>query len=355
MSRADRKAVAAEAARVFDKLAMTSEKLAAQVADVLRDIARFLPGRFNIFVGFGGVSINPQLMALRGGADVVVATPGRLLDLIEHKALSLARINCLVLDEADRLLDLGFSDELQGILSLLPKRRQSLFFSATFAPKVQALAQTLLTEPLRVEVAAEPARIAAIAQRAIEVDANQRTPLVRHILTNEGWTRVLVFVATRYTAEHVADKLFAAGVKSAALHGELSQGTRSKVLAALKSGDVQVLIATDVAARGLDVTELQAVINYDLPRSAQDYTHRIGRTGRAGETGVAISFISTNSTNSEAHFRLIEKRQGLRVPREQVPGFEPKELATQEAAVGGVKGKRMSKKDKLRAAAQGGG
>ncbi len=328
-------------------LAPTRE-LAAQTGEVLRDLARSLPQRLKIAVAFGGVSINPQLMGLRGGCDIIVATPGRLLDLVEHNALRLDGVELLVLDEADRLLDLGFSDELNRILALLPARRQNLFFSATFPAKVQALADGLLKEPERIEIAPEKVRTDAIQQRAIHVDTANRTPLLRHLLKTEAWARTLVFVATKYAAEHVSDKLWAHGVKAAALHGELSQGARTKVLAALKSGEVQVLVATDVAARGLDIPELPAVVNYDLPRAAADYTHRIGRTGRAGETGMAVSFIPADA---EAHFRLIEKRQGQRVAREQIAGFEPKEIASEAQAVGGVKGKRVSKKDKLRAAA----
>ncbi|UDF34408.1 UNVERIFIED_ORG: DEAD/DEAH box helicase [Shinella sp. XGS7] len=327
-------------------LAPTRE-LASQTAEALRDLARLLPGRLKIAVAFGGVSINPQLMGLRGGCDVMVATPGRLLDLHAHNALGFEALELLVLDEADRLLDMGFAEELQRILALLPARRQNLFFSATFPAAVQGLADSLLREPLRVEAPAEAPP--DILQRAIRVDEAQRTPLLRHLLQTEGWSRLLVFVATQYATELVSDKLWKAGIKAAALHGELSQGTRREVLAALKAGTVQVLVATDVAARGLDIPELPAVLNYDLPRSPADYTHRIGRTGRAGAHGVALSFVTAAA---EAHFRLIEKRQGQRVPREQIAGFEPKEQPVQEPGAGGVKSvTRKSKKDKLREAA----
>jgi len=274
-----------------------------------------------------------------------------LLDLLDHNALRLSALSTLVLDEADRLLDLGFADELQRVLALCPKKRQNLFFSATFAPAVQALADGLLNAPERIEIAAEPERSAAIHQRSIQVDESRRTPLLRHLLETEAWTRVLVFVATKYATEHVSDKLWKQGIKAAALHGELSQGGRAKVLAALKNSEIQVLVATDIAARGLDISDLPVVLNYDLPRSTADYTHRIGRTGRAGQSGVAISFVSGHSSNGEAHFRLIEKRQGQRVPREQIAGFEPTDLASAPPATGGVKGLRKSKKDKLREAA----
>jgi len=328
-------------------LAPTRE-LAQQTAEVLREFARHLPQRLKIALAFGGVSINPQLMGLRGGCDVMVATPGRLLDLIDHKGLSLTKVELLVLDEADRLLDLGFAEELNRILALLPARRQNLLFSATFAPKVEALAAGLLNAPERIEIAPEPQRADAIQQRAIHVDEAKRTPLLRHLLQTEAWASALVFVATKYATEHVSDKLWAADIKAAALHGELSQGGRTRVLMALKTGEIQVLVATDVAARGLDIPELAAVVNYDLPRAAAEYTHRIGRTGRAGASGVAVSFIPAAS---EGHFRLIEKRQGRRVDREQIIGFEATEVATEAQATGGIKGHRKSKKDKLREAA----
>jgi len=323
-----------------------TRELALQVGEFLNDVGRFLLNRPKVAVVFGGVSINPQMMALRGGADVVVATPGRLLDLVDHNALSLGAINLLVLDEADKLLNLGFADEWARIQALLPARRQNLFFSATFPPEVQALAQTLLLDPVRIDIAPEP--VAEIVQRAIEVDVPRRTQLLRHLIESQAWTQVLVFVATKYATELVADKLGRAGIQAASLHGDLSQGGRVDALEAFKAGQVRVLVATDVAARGLDISKLPVVVNYDLPRAAADYTHRIGRTGRAGHAGLAVSFISAGT---EGHFRLIEKRQQQRVPREQITGFEPVEVASPDQAAGGVKGARKSKKDKLREAA----
>ncbi|WP_184865166.1 DEAD/DEAH box helicase [Acidovorax soli] len=332
-----------------------TRELAAQVGEVLRDLARHLmqqPPR--VAVVFGGVSINPQLMALRGGADVVVATPGRLLDLVEHNALRLGQVAHLVLDEADRLLDLGFAEELQRVLALLPARRQNLFFSATFPTAVQALADGLLRQPVRVEIAATPEHTPDIAQRAIAVDDKRRTQLLRHLVQEHGWSRVLVFVATQYAAEHVAEKLYKAGIYASPFHGGLSQGSRKQVLQEFKDERWQVVVTTDLAARGIDIAQLPAVVNYDLPRSADDYVHRIGRTGRAGESGTAVSFVTPEAT---AHFQLIEKRQGIRVPLEVVAGFEPTEPAPPPApaapgapGTGGIKGRRPSKKDKLRAA-----
>jgi ATP-dependent RNA helicase RhlE len=330
-----------------------TRELAMQAGEYLHTLAPHLDMPLRWACLFGGVSLNPQMMGLRGGADIVVATPGRLLDLIDHNALRLDDVGALVLDEADRLLDGGFADELGRVLALLPRQRQNLFFSATFPAAVQKLAQQLLHEPIRVDLPAEPETKPDITQRAIEVDAALRTPLLRHLIAQEGWTQVLVFVATRYACELVTHKLERAGIRAAAFHADASQGARRQALAALKSGQLQVLVATDLAARGIDINGLPVVVNHDLPRSAEDYTHRIGRTGRAGASGLAVSFISADT---EQHFRLIEKRQGLRVTREQLPGFEPKEPAATPSlvdpdGVGGIKGKRKSKKDKLREAA----
>jgi superfamily II DNA/RNA helicase len=329
---------------------LPTRELAMQVGHILRELGDSLPHHPKVVVAYGGVSINPQMMALRGGADIVVATPGRLLDLLQHNALHLSGVSTLVLDEADRLLDLGFAAEIGQLLNLLPPYRQNLLFSATFPPALRALAQQLLREPQLIDIPASPDNTPAIRQRAIEVDAARRTMLLRHLLQSETPERVLVFVASRHTAERVSGKLQQAGIRAAALHGDCSQGQRGQALADFKTAQLQVLVATDVAARGIDIARLPMVINYDLPRSPADYTHRIGRTGRAGASGVAISFITTDSA---AHFRLIEKRQQLQVTREHIAGFEPQDIA--EAASlrdgnGGIKGKRMSKKDKLRAA-----
>ncbi|MDE2617682.1 MAG: DEAD/DEAH box helicase [Burkholderiales bacterium] len=328
-------------------LAPTRE-LAAQVGEEFRGLAQHLDTPLKVSVVFGGVSINPQMMGLRGGIDIVVATPGRLLDLVDHNALTLEGVQTLVLDEADRLLDLGFAEELARIQSLLPRQRQNLFFSATLAPAVQTLAQALLRDPLRIDVLPAPQDRADIVQRAIAVDAGRRTQLLRQLILQERWSRVLVFVATKHAAEIVADKLRKADIDAEPFHGELSQGKRTQVLADFKAERIRVVVATDVAARGLDITQLPVVVNYDLPRSTSDYTHRIGRTGRAGESGLALSLVSAGT---EAHLCLIEKRQGLQLPREVVPGFEPVETATVTETMGGIKGKRPSKKDKLRAAA----
>jgi superfamily II DNA/RNA helicase len=260
---------------------------------------------------------------------------------------------------------LGFADELRNVLACCPKQRQTLLFSATFEGDVQALAQAMLLQPVRVAVEAAQQHPSVIHQRAIAVDEQKRTPLLRHLIQQNKWQRVLVFVATRYACEHVANKLYQAGVFATALHGEMSQGARQEVLEEFKDSRWEVLVTTDLAARGIDIAQLPVVVNYDLPRSATDYTHRIGRTGRAGEVGEAVSFVTPASA---AHWRLIQKRQHLQLNIEEVAGFEPAEKSvppdaatpTETHAIkvsrhpnenGGVKGKRPSKKDKLRAAA----
>lgn len=347
--------------RLHALILVPTRELASQVTEAVLSYARFLPERLKVVSAFGGVSINPQMMALRGGADIVVATPGRLLDLVDHNALRLNHAATLVLDEADRLFDLGFAEELQRILKLLPARRQNLLFSATFPAEVQDLAQSLLNDPVMIDAdAGEPEQAPDIEQLAIEVDESRRTPLLRHLIKSEGWKRVLVFVASKHAADHVADKLRRGGVSAFAFHGDLSQGARSQALADFKESLIQVLVATDLAARGIDIVQLPVVVNYDLPRSPVDYIHRIGRTGRAGESGLAVSFVTAES---HAHFLLIEKRNNLVLEREQVPGFEPQDQPPPPPAnpgTGGIKGRRKSKKDKLREAAarqarQGGG
>ncbi len=378
-------------------LAPTRE-LAAQTAGVIASLARSAAPGLKCVLAVGGLSINPQMMALRGGAQVVVATPGRLLDLLDHNALRLDGLPLLVLDEADKLLDLGFADEVGRLLAHLgtaaggasssanssanssadssanssasssanSQARQTLLFSATMPAAVATLAKQLLHSPLQVDLNGPAAAAPDIHQRAIVVDTPRRTALLRHLIQTAGWDRVLVFVATQYASAHVADKLSRAGIKAAALHGQQSMGRRSQMLADLRAGRLQALVATDLAARGIDVAGLAAVVNHDLPRAAVDYTHRIGRTGRAGLTGQAVSFICADAPGSEPHFRLIEKRQGQRVPREQVAGFEPAAAppvvvvvdgATADDGLpmggpnGGIKGRRKSKKDKLREAA----
>lgn len=344
--------------RVRSLVLVPTRELAVQVGETLRQLSLHA-GAIKITVVFGGVSINPQMMGLRGGADVVVATPGRLLDLLSKNALNLSEVQTLVLDEADKLMDLGFHEELQAILQSLPPHRQNLLFSATFAPAVQSLADVLLHKPQRLDVLPDE-RPADITQRAVAVDAPQRTQLLRHLIQTHGWKRVLVFAATQHACQIIAAKLRKADIHAEPFHGQLGQGKRSQVLADFKASRLKVVIATDVAARGLDIAELPVVVNFDLPRSAVDYTHRIGRTGRAGHSGLAVSFVSPDT---EAHWRLIEKRQSISVPREVLEGFAPSVPAALKAPSGaahpsgvahdpngGIKGKRPNKKDKLRMA-----
>jgi superfamily II DNA/RNA helicase len=340
------------ARRVCTLVLVPTRELAAQVGEVFRSLAEGLSPRPKVMVAFGGVSINPQMIALRGGADIVVATPGRLLDLAEHRALRLDGVECLVLDEADRLLDLGFADELARVIGLVPATRQTLLFSATFAPEVEALAGRILRAPTRVDSPVAEGDHAVIEQRVFEVDEGRRASLLLHLLREKNWSRALVFVASQHAAEHLATRLRKAEIFATPFHGGLSQGARTQALREFQEQRWDVLVTTDLAARGLHIDRLPVVVNYDLPRSAQDYTHRIGRTGRAGESGLAVTFVTPAS---EAHWRLIEKRQGLSVPRERVPGFEPTAVAPVVArpveGTGGVKGKRPSKKDKARLAA----
>lgn len=340
---------------VHTLILVPTRELAVQVGETLRTLSQAFPQSPKLAVLFGGISINPQMLHLRGGADIVIATPGRLLDLVSKNSLKLDEVRCLILDEADRMLALGFADELQQVLKLLPAQRQNCFLSATFAPNVVTLTEAILRDPHRINIPSTDENQPAIQQRAIIVDAKQRTQLLRHLFQNEKWSRVLVFVATKYAADLISTKLRRAHISAEAFHGEQTQGKRSQVIADFKASRVKIVVATDVAARGLDISQLPVVVNFDLPRSSDDYLHRIGRTGRAGEAGMALSFICADAAN-EAHFRLIEQRHGFRIAREQIDGFIPNADSLADAAAvapldpnGGIKGKRPSKKDKLRA------
>ena len=326
-----------------------TRELAVQVGQVFKELASHA---LRVATVFGGVSINPQMLALRGGADIVVATPGRLLDLVEHNALQLDSVAHLVLDEVDRLLDLGFTEELNRVLALLPSKRQNLWFSATFDDTLQPLAASMLRQPARLEIAGSASTghlESAIHQRAIAIDEKKRTLLLRHLFTQEKWKQVLVFVATRYASEHVANKLYQAGIYATALHGEMSQGARQTVLQEFKDARWEVLVTTDLAARGIDIAKLPTVVNYDLPRSATDYIHRMGRTGRAGEKGEVLSFVTAAAL---AHWNVIQKRQDNALTLEVMEGFEltdtPPPAPKLNDGTGGIKGRRPSKKDKLR-------
>ena len=323
-----------------------TRELAIQVGQTFMSLSAHLGKLCKVTVVFGGVSINPQMMGLRGGTDILIATPGRLLDLLDHNALKISQVQTLVLDEADKLLELGFQDELGQILAKLPHKRQNLFLSATRPNSIESLAQSLLHNPLEIQIESATLQPAVIAQRAIYTDTPQRTQLLKHLIKTDHLKQLLVFVATQHSSEIVAAKLRVAGIAAEPFHGQLSQGKRQQVLADFKAHRVKVVLATDLAARGLDIEKLPAVVNYDLPRSAVDYTHRIGRTGRAGEAGLAISFVCPETLH---HWNLIEKRHNVKLALETIQGFEATQAVPEQgSANGGIKGKRPSKKDKLR-------
>ena len=294
-----------------------TRELAKQVADSFQSYASHLNGLIKTVAVFGGVSVNTQMLALRGGADVVVATPGRLLDLLSSNALKLNKVSHLVLDEADRMLSLGFTDELNQVLELMPKKKQTLLFSATFPEDVQVLASSLLTNPLEIQM--QSADASTLVQRVFTVNRESKTALLAHLINENHWRQALIFVNAKNTCEHLAQKLAKRGINAEVFHGDKAQGARNRVLEAFKSSEIDVLIATDIASRGIDIEKLPVVINFDLPRSPADYMHRIGRSGRAGEVGLAISLLCHDDYH---HFSVIEKKNKIRLEREQVAGFE---------------------------------
>ncbi len=316
-------------------LAPTRE-LAMQLAEVLSGYARSLPVRVKIAAVFGGVAINPQMMAMRGGVDILVATPGRLLDLQRQGALELDQLRALILDEADRMLSLGFRDELDQVLALLPPRRQNLCFSATFPDAVEQWTRVLLHDPLEVDVrqpasapASAPERAAppTIEQHVYVVDETRKAALLIQLLRQPELRQVLIFVSVKKTGDKLADKLARAEIAATVFHADKSQHQRTQALDGFRSGKLRVLIATDLAARGIDIDDLSAVLNYELPRSPNDYLHRIGRTGRAGKPGLALTLICASD---EQHFRVIEKRIKQRLTREHVAGFEPNQSSRRD-------------------------
>lgn len=294
-----------------------TRELAQQVANSIKSYASHLNGAVKTVAVFGGVSANTQMLALRGGADILVATPGRLLDLISSNAIKLDKLNTLILDEADRMLSLGFTDELSSLLEMMPDNKQTLLFSATFPEQVKALTSSLLNNP--VEIQLQSSDESTLVQRVFTVNKGQKTALLAHLIKQHQWKQALIFVNAKNSCNHLADKLSKRGITAEVFHGDKGQGARTRVLDAFKSGEVDVLIATDIAARGLDIEKLPVVINFDLPRSPADYMHRIGRSGRAGEIGLALSIIDHEDYH---HFNVIEKKNKLRLEREQVAGFE---------------------------------
>ncbi|MFB1015323.1 MAG: ATP-dependent RNA helicase RhlE [Alteromonadaceae bacterium] len=298
-----------------------TRELAKQVADSIKSYAVHFNGLIKTVAVFGGVSANTQMLALRGGTDILVATPGRLLDLISSNAIKLDRVKTLVLDEADRMLSLGFTDELSSLLRLLPKKKQILLFSATFPEQVKALTQELLNDP--VEIQLQSADASTLVQRVFTVNKGEKTAVLAHLIQQHQWRQSLIFVNAKNSCNHLAEKLSKRGITAEVFHGDKGQGARSRVLDAFKAGEVEVLIATDIAARGLDIEKLPVVINFDLPRSPADYMHRIGRSGRAGEVGLALSLIDHEDYH---HFNVIEKKNKVWLEREQVTGFEIDEV-----------------------------
>jgi len=294
-----------------------TRELAAQIYDNIKLYSKYLPTKTNVV--FGGVKINPQMQKLRGGTDILVATPGRLLDLHSQNAIRFNNLEVLVLDEADRMLDMGFIHDIKRILKVLPKKRQTLMFSATFSAEIRTLAKQFLHHPKEVSVAAKNSTAKTVSQLVHPVDKASKSALLKHLVKKNNWSQVLVFVRTKHGANKLTKQLISADINAAAIHGNKSQGARTKALAHFKSGEVRVLVATDIAARGIDITELPHVVNYDLPQVPQDYVHRIGRTGRAGLTGEAVSLVSADEFKL---LRDIERLIGNPVKREEISGFE---------------------------------
>jgi ATP-dependent RNA helicase RhlE len=308
--------VAANSVRLL--VLVPTRELAAQVYDSFCAYGQNLPLRMAL--AYGGVSINPQMMKLRRGTDLLVATPGRLLDLHRQNALKFDQLETLVLDEADRMLDLGFSRELNDIFALLPAKRQTLLFSATFSDAIRSLAHTLLRQPLSIEATPRNTTATGVKQWMIPVDKKRKTELFLHLLKKQRWKQVLVFVKTRKGTDLLVEALQAAGIRADAIHGDKAQPARLRALERFKAADVQVLAATDVAARGLDIDDLPHVVNFDLPTVAEDYIHRIGRTGRAGAQGVALSLVAADEVPLLAAIEML-----TRVPLKRIeePGFVP--------------------------------
>jgi len=295
-----------------------TRELAAQVYEDVRNYSEFVDLRATVV--FGGVNAKPQIRTLRQGVDVLVATPGRLLDLHNQGVFSFNSVEILVLDEADRMLDMGFLRDIKKILALLPKRRQNLLFSATFSKEIKQLAGSFLDRPVMVEATPQNTTAEKVDQKVYRTNKGKKTDLVIKLISEGNWKQVLIFTRTKHGANKLAQKLDSAGISSAAIHGNKSQGARTKALAGFKSGKVEILVATDIAARGLDIPLLPHVINYELPNIPEDYVHRIGRTGRAGASGEAISIVSVDENE---YVRAIEKLLGERLESEIIPGFEP--------------------------------
>jgi ATP-dependent RNA helicase RhlE len=295
-----------------------TRELAAQVEESVRVYGKYL--KLTSTVMFGGVGINPQIAQLKRGVDILVATPGRLLDHMQQGTIDLSRVEILVLDEADRMLDMGFIRDIRRILAALPKQRQNLLFSATFSDEIKTLADSLLNSPAMIEVARRNSTVEVIAQKIHPVDRNRKHPLLSHLIKTHQWSQVLVFTRTKHGANKLIEQLGKDGITALAIHGNKSQSARTKALSEFKDGSLQVLVATDIAARGIDIDQLPHVVNYDLPNVPEDYVHRIGRTGRAGASGEAVSLVCVDEHDM---LKGIEKLIKRTLPQEVVPGFEP--------------------------------
>ncbi len=295
-----------------------TRELAAQVQESVMTYGKYTGLKSTVI--FGGVGANPQIKAIAAGLDILVATPGRLLDLMSQNCVSLSAIEILVLDEADRMLDMGFLRDIKKILATLPKQRQNLLFSATFSTEIKALADDLLNSPELIEVARSNSTNEAIAQLIHPVDRTKKHPLLAHLINTNDWKQVLVFTRTKHGANKLVTQLEKDGISSLAIHGNKSQSARTKALADFKDGKITALVATDIAARGIDIDQLPHVVNYDLPNVPEDYVHRIGRTGRAGSNGVAVSLVCVDEHQM---LKDIEKLIKQKLPQEVIAGFEP--------------------------------
>ena len=302
-----------------------TRELAAQILANIKEYSEFVDLKSTVI--FGGVNQNPQVTQLRQGVDILVATPGRLIDLQNQGLISLAKVEILVLDEADRMLDMGFLRDIERILKVLPTKRQNLLFSATFSKDIKKLAMGILHHPVHVEATPENTTVDAITQIIYPVAKEKKTELIIKLITEGNWKQILVFTRTKQGANKLTESMISAGIKAAAIHGNKGQGARTKALAGFKDGSLTALVATDIAARGLDIPLLPHVVNFELPNIPEDYVHRIGRTGRAGANGEAISLFSPDET---VFLRDIEKLVGLNLPKENIKGFEPDPNASKE-------------------------
>ena len=323
-----------------------TRELTLQVAEYFSLFGKYLVRAPKVVSIIGGESIGDQLYAIQKGCDVVVATSGRFLDVLSKKQMNLTHLEYLILDEADKMVNLGFSEELDLILEAIPEKRQNLLFSATYPQKMLDMAAKITQNPIEITLENEAPTVEKIHQRVIEVNPENRGPLLRYLMKKEKWKSILVFMANKRATDNIAEKFRKRGYLAESFHGDLTQEERNFILEKFKAKKIQILFATDLVSRGLDIDDISCVVNYDLPRSPADYIHRIGRTGRAGKSGLALTFIGHDE---QAHFKLIEKRSGIKLQREEMAGFEFKgDAPVKEKGKAPVKGKRKSKKDKLR-------